>query len=98
VRVLVGRNGSSRRGDGARVPRGVSQSFRDRAAFQPKPEKDEKLRQAGYPLPKEGKKLARPPDPARARTKTIAKDPGVKSEATALLSELLRHQMEEDGL
>jgi hypothetical protein len=98
VRVLVGRYEIMSPEDETRVMRVVEQSIRDRAAFQAKAEKDEKLRQAGYQLPQAVTQFGRLAEPALARIKTIAKEPGVKNEAAALLSRLIARQMEEGGL
>jgi hypothetical protein len=95
VRVLVGRYEIMSPEDEARVTRVVEQSIRDRAAFQAKAEKDEKLRETGYQLPKAVKQLGRLAEPALARVKTISKDQRVKDEARALLSQLLNRYLGE---
>jgi hypothetical protein len=94
VRVLVGRYEIMSPEDEARITQLVQQSLRDRTAFHVKAEKDEKLRQAGYALPKAILELGRLAEPALVRVKTLAKDQGVKYEATALLSQLLAQHSE----
>jgi hypothetical protein len=88
VRVLVGRYEIMSPEDEARMTQVVQQSMHDRVAFNAKAQKDEKLRQQGYPLPKAITQLGRLAEPALARVKTINKQPGVKYEAAALLSQL----------